>query len=505
MSGGVLAFAAMELPEKIKAKLQTLPDKPGVYLMRDRSGKIIYVGKASSLRNRVRHYFQSATLHSAEPKLRGLIRSIDDFEFIVVRSDADAVVTEGRMIKEYRPRYNVSFRDDKRFLLLKINLADPWPRFETGRIEKKDGAVYFGPYANSGSARAALEFVQKKYGVRQCRPREPGPEDHRHCHRDIIACCTAPCIVKIAADAYLKRCEEACAFLRGERREVLNEMQAEMEAAAAGQNFEKAAAIRDSLLMLRRALREKSKGRRDIETADADAKGGLTELQAALNLPSLPRVIECFDISNISGTHSVASMVCAVDGAPQRSRYRRFRIKTVEGSDDPASMAEVVRRRYSRVLAENLPLPDLLLIDGGVTQLGAARRELAALGLEKLPSAGIAKRMEELHTRDDLSEPPVRLPQGSAGIRVVQRLRDEAHRFALTYHRVLRNRKISESLLDEVEGIGEKRKELLLKQFGSVRRLSRVSAEELASVPGVGPMMAAEIRRVLGAMDRRPD
>lgn len=494
----------MELSDKIKAKIATLPDKPGVYLMRDRSGRIIYVGKAASLRNRVRHYFQSATLRSAEPKLRGLIRSIDDFEFIVVRSDADAVVTEGRMIKEYRPRYNVSFRDDKRFLLLKINLNDPWPRFETARIEKKDGATYFGPYANSGSARAALEFVQKKYGVRQCKPREPGPDDHRHCHRDIIAACAAPCIAKIAAEAYRKRCEEACEFLRGGRREVLNELQAEMEAAAARHEFEKAAALRDTLFMLRRALREKSKGRRDLDMADQDARDGLAQLQAALQLPSPPRVIECFDISNISGTHSVASMVCSQDGMPQRARYRRFRIKTVTGSDDPASMAEVVRRRYARVLVEHAPLPDLVLIDGGVTQLGAARRELAALGLERLPSAGIAKRFEELHTREDLREPPVRLEPGSAGIRVVQRLRDEAHRFALTYHRALRNRRIRESLLDEVEGIGDRRKELLLRHFGSVRRLAKAGEEEIAGVPGVGPVMAALIKARLSGPKAAP-
>lgn len=488
----------MDLSDKIKARLQTLPDKPGVYLMRDRAGTIIYVGKAVSLRNRVRHYFQRGTLASAPPKLRGLIRSIDDFEFIVVRSDADAVVTEGRFIKEYKPRYNVAFRDDKRFLMLKMNLNDPWPRIETARFEKADGAEYFGPYANGFAARVAKDFLEARFGLRQCHPREPGPDDHRHCHKDIIAHCSAPCILKIAADAYRARCVEACAFLRGERREFIDELRREMEAAAARQEFEKAAGLRDTVSMLLKALREKSKGRRDLTMATDDASAGLVELQAALNLPSPPRVIECFDISNISGTHSVASMVCSVDGMPQRSRYRRFRIKTVEGADDPASIAEVVRRRYTRVLAEQTPLPDLVLIDGGVTQLAAARRELAALGLEKLPTAGIAKKFEELHTRDDLREPPVRLPVGSPGIRVVQRLRDEAHRFALTYHRSLRNQRIRESLLDEVEGIGEKRKEVLLKHFGSVLRISRATEAEIAEVPGVGPAMAAQIARVLG-------
>lgn len=489
----------MEWSEKVKARLQTLPDKPGVYLMRDKSGRIIYVGKATSLRSRVRHYFQQATLRSADPKLRGLIRSIDDFEFIVVRSEADAVVTEGRMIKAYKPRYNVSFRDDKRFLLLKLNPADPWPRLETARFEKPDGARYFGPYSNTLAARAAKEFIEKRLGLRQCRPRVPGPEDHKHCHKDIVARCSAPCVARIAAEDYARRCDEACAFLRGERSDLLDEVKAEMEKAAAALQFEKAAALRDMLLLLRRALREKSHGLRDIDMAEEDAEAGVVQLGEALRLPGPPRTIECFDISNISGTHSVASMVVSLDGMPQRSRYRRFRIKSVEGSDDPASMAEVVRRRYGRVLAEHQPLPDLVLIDGGVTQLGAARRELEALGLTQLPSAGIAKRFEELHTSVDLSQPTVRLPVGAPGLRVVQRLRDEAHRFALTYHRALRNRKIRESLLDEIEGVGEKRKELLLKHFGSVRRMARASEDELAAVPGVGPALAREL---LGALAR---
>lgn len=487
--------------------MQGLPDKPGVYLMRDRSGRIIYVGKAVSLRNRVRHYFQHGTLRSSPPKLRGLINSIADFEYIVVRSEADAIITEGRMIKEYKPRYNVSFRDDKRFLLLRMRLSDPWPRLETCRIEKKDDAQYLGPYANSQAARAAMDFAQRRYGLRQCRPRDPGPDDHRHCHKDIIARCTAPCVGRIDRDAYLERCREAAAFLRGERREVLDELAAEMEQAAAVQDFETAAALRDTLLMLRSALKERSRGRRDIEMADSDAKQGLEEIRVALGLAAPPHVIECFDISNISGTHSVASMVCAVDGLPARQRYRRFRIKTVIGSDDPASMAEAVRRRYSRVLEEGQALPDLIVCDGGVTQLGAARKEFEQLGLLHVPSVGLAKRFEEIHTQPDLAEPPVRLPHGSPGLRILQRLRDEAHRFALTYHRALRNRKIRESALDDVEGIGEKRKKFILQHFGSVRRLQRATEEEIAAVPGVGPIMAAQIKAALNpdAADGRTD
>ena len=494
----------MALSEQVKQKLQGLPDKPGVYLMRDRNRRIIYVGKAASLRNRVRHYFQQGTLRSADPKLRGLIRSIADLDYLVVRTEAEAILTEGRMIKEYRPRYNVSFRDDKRFLLLRVHPGDPWPRFEPCRIDKRDGATYFGPYSNTIAARAALEFVEKRFGLRHCRPREPGPDDHRHCHADIVRFCSAPCVGRIAAADYRQRVAEACAFLQGDRPEILNELQEAMAAESAALRFEKAAALRDTLLMLRRAIRERARGTRSLELKVDDARAGVAELQQVLNLPVPPRVMECFDISNISGTHAVASMVCAVDGMPSRSRYRRYRIKTVLGSDDPGMMAEVIRRRYTRLLDEKAALPVLVLVDGGITQLRTARAELAALGLDRQPTAGLAKRLEEIYWNADTSFPPILLPHESSALKVLQRIRDEAHRFALDYHRRLRARLIRDSVLDEVEGIGGKRKELLLKTFGSVNRMRRASEEQLAAVPGIGPVMAQAIRVVLDrAVPRR--
>lgn len=487
----------MSLSESIKQKLQNLPDQPGVYIMRDKAGRIIYIGKASSLRNRVRHYFQQATLRSADPKLRGLIRGIADFDVIPVRTEAEAILTEGRMIKEYRPRYNVYFRDDKRFLLLRLHPDDPWPRFEPCRLDRKDGALYFGPYASSRAARTALDFVQRRFGIRECRPRIPGPDDHKHCHADIVRFCSAPCIGKITPDDYRSRVNEAIAFLRGERPELLREVEDQMRAAAERMDYEEAAALRDTLLLLRRAIRERARGTGQLHLKPEDALAGLQDLRIALNLPGLPRVIECFDISNISGSHAVGSMVVAVDGIPARNRYRRFRIKTVTGIDDPAMMAEVIRRRYTRVLNEKLPLPDLILIDGGITQLGAARAELAALGLSHVPSAGLAKRFEEIHTEPSMRASPIRLPRESFALRVLQQIRDEAHRFALDYHRLVRARRIRDSLLDEVEGVGEKRKELLLKRFGSVTRLARASEEEIAAVPGVGPQLARALKEIL--------
>ncbi|MBU0676711.1 MAG: excinuclease ABC subunit UvrC [Verrucomicrobia bacterium] len=492
----------MQISPKVKQKLQSLPDSPGVYIMRDRHGQIIYIGKAASLRKRVQSYFRRSTLRSARPKLRGLVKSIDDLEYLAVRTEAEATLTEGRMIKEYRPRYNVTFRDDKRFLLLRINLSDPFPRLQTCRIDKNDGAHYFGPYASAQAARAAMEFAEKRFGIRACSPIVPDGETYKHCMNDIIRYCAAPCIGKVSREEYMGRVGEAVAFLRGERKDCLTEIQEQMEKASAAMDFERAAALRDTLFLLRDAMKRKVRGMKSLEMKNEDARRGVKELKAALQLPTMPRVIECFDISNISGTHAVASMVCAVDGMPQKSRYRSFRIKTIEGIDDPAMMGEVIRRRYSRVSSEENEMPDLVLVDGGITQMRSARARLNELGLSNIPVVGLAKRFEEVYRDRDDGKQPLRLPTNSAGLLVLQRIRDEAHRFALTYHRKLRSRRISESVLDDIPGIGKKRKEQLLAHFGSIRRLRNAAIDEIAAVPGFGKatakLVAEELDRLHG-------
>ncbi len=487
----------MKIPDRVREKLKKLPDEPGVYLMRDRRGELIYVGKAVSLRKRVQTYFRQGTLKSAEPKLRGLIRSIDDFDFLVLRSEAEATLTESRLIKDYRPRYNVSWKDDKRFLLLKINLNDPFPRFKTCRLRKDDGATCFGPYSNAAAARAAKEFAEKRFGLRVCRPRVPGELDYKHCMNDIIRFCSAPCVGKVDENEYRGRAEEACAFLRGEKPEYLKEVRKAMEGASEELHFERAAALRDTYLLLHRAVKERASVRKTPAMKAEDARAGVQELQNVLGLKKLPRVIETFDISNISGTHAVGSMVCATDGMPNPKRYRLFRIKTVEGIDDPAMMAEVIRRRYGRLLKEGKPLPDLVLVDGGITQVRAAKASLAELGLNELHVAGLAKRFEEIVRDHGKHGAPVRLPRDSAALQVLQRIRDEAHRFALTYHRKLRSQRIKESMLDEIPGIGAKRKQQLLAHFGSVARLRRASEEDIAQVPGFGKEMARLVKDVL--------
>lgn len=481
----------MNVPEQIRRKLRELPDAPGCYLMRDAHGRIIYVGKAVSLRRRVTSYFRDATLRRGSPKLRGLVRSVHDFDCLLVRSEAEAILTEGRLIKEYKPRYNVSFKDDKRFLLLSADAREPLPRFRLCRIRRDDGCLYFGPYASAAPARAALDFVEKTFGIRKCGPRQPDAETYRHCLNDVIRFCSAPCTGRISPEAYRERFDQACAFLRGERKDELAALEAAMQEASEGLEFERAAALRDLLLLLRAAVRSRARVAPTPEMRREDAAAGVDELQGVLGLAVPPRVIEGYDISTISGTLAVGSLICFHDGLPQRSRYRRFRIRTVAGSGDPAMIGEVVRRRFERNKAEGRAAPDLILVDGGITQVRAARAALADSGFDGVAVAGLAKRFEEIVVDD--GGPPRRLSRDSKALQVLQRLRDEAHRFALAYHRLLRARRIQESRLDEIPGIGEAIRARLLERFGSVHRLARADRAEVESVPGVGTRLAEAV------------
>lgn len=487
----------MNLDPRVRKTLDALPDEPGVYLMRDRSGRVIYVGKAVSLRKRVQSYFRASTQRRADPKLRSLVKSVADLEFVALRNEAEATLFEGKLIKEYRPRYNVSFKDDKRFLMLRAHPGDPFPRFTAVRLQRDDGARYFGPYASSQSARAALEFVEKRFGLRRCRPRLPGPEDHRHCLNDIIRYCCAPCIGKASEQDYAARFGEACAFLRGERPAIVREIRDSMAEAAAAQNYERAAALRDTMRLLDEAVRRRVLAGRPAPVREADARNAVGDLQRLLGLPAPPRTIECYDISNISGTLAVGSMVCAEDGLPRRSRYRLFRIRTVEGSDDPAMMAEVIRRRFARAGQAGWAPPDMVLVDGGITQLRAARAELDRLGFASVATAGLAKQLEQIHHGPPDAERVLTLPRDTPALLVLRALRDEAHRFALTYHCRLRAERMRESVLDEIEGVGESRKKGLLLRFGSVRRLMAASEAEIAAVEGIGPVLAGAIRAAL--------
>ncbi len=521
----------MAVTEPIRSKLSQLPHKPGVYLMKDRFGTVIYVGKAHDLRKRVSQYFHPSRRMGWDLKFNALVEAIHDFDVHVVKSEPEAVLLEGKLIKEFHPRYNVSFRDDKRFLLLKVNLNDPIPRFTLTRLKTDDGARYFGPFAGSGALRRTLTLVRHKFNLRGCRPLTPNETDYKHCLYAHLKVCTAPCIGNVTHEQYRMQVLAACDFLDGQSREMKVQLEAEMKKAAASQDYEKAAQLRDLLFDLRRTTLKTEKFERlpyKLPVA-IDPDRDLAELGAVLRLAAPPQRIEGFDISNISDTFAVASMVSFKNGRPDRSNYRRFKMKTVVGQDDFACMAETVRRRYSRLLREARgededrglnteegrsgerpsailqspsSFPDLILIDGGKGQLNAARAELAKLSLNHVPIIGLAKEFEEIY-RPGESE-PLRLGHDTGALKLLQRVRDESHRFANTYNAQLRLKKISESLLDEFPGIGERRKAALLKKFGSVHRLRLASAEEIARVPGFGGKAAAELKSFLEARSVLP-
>jgi excinuclease ABC subunit C len=487
----------------LRERLRQLPEKPGCYLMRDRRGRIIYVGKARSLRRRVGNYFRPAAMRRADPRLRSLLKSVQDLEWLVTRDEQQALLTENELIKQHQPRYNVLLRDDKRFLAIRGDPREPLPRLTTCRLIRPDGALYFGPLPSGTQVRLALDFLERRHGLRRCSPPRPDADTYRHCHDDVIRFCSAPCVGRVTAERYRAAFQEACACLRGERPAVLESLREEMGEAAAARDFERAAVLRDTWLALREFLRQRRRGPLPSPRLRQEAAArGLSQLQAALGLAAPPRLIECFDVSDTSGTLAVAGLVCAVQGLPDRRRYRRFRIGGVTGADDPRMLAEAVRRHYARLLAEGGTLPGLLLVDGGITQLRAAREALRELGLGELPAAGLAKRHEELVLDD--GRPPLRLPPASEALMVVTRLRDEAHRFALAYHRRLRQRRIRESALDEIPGIGPRRKEQLLRAFGSVHRLARASPEAVAALPGIGRARAETILRAVGGGPASP-
>ena len=477
----------------LRERLKTVPNRPGCYLMRDRRGEIIYVGKAKNLRRRVLSYFRAGANHA--PKVRSMVNTVADLEFMTVRNEAEALLTEANLIKKYKPHFNILMRDDKRYLALRADPDDPFPAFRTCRIVRDDGAIYAGPFPSAPVVRAAKDFVEKRFGLRGCTALAPDEETHRHCHADVVRYCSAPCEGRISVADYRARFDEACAFLRGERPQIIAEVAEEMKAAAAKEDFAKAARLRDTVF----ALREMTKAhfvRKSPEMRREDALKGLAELADALHLAAPPHVIECVDIANLFGTHNVASLVVAVDGLPDGRWYRRFRIESFEGADDPRAMAEVVWRRYGpeSTIAAKSPKADLYICDGGVTQLRAARAVFAEIGLADMPSVGLAKQQEILVTDDARGD--VFLPRDSQALMVVTRLRDEAHRFANTYHRNLRERTIRESALDDVPGIGPAKKTALLKTFHSVYGIARATVEEIASAAGVGAEIAAAVKHV---------
>jgi excinuclease ABC subunit C len=531
----------MTVPRKEKPDLQKkvheVPHKPGVYLMRDRFHRVIYVGKARDLRKRVSSYFLPSKIAQADLKTRAMLGATWDFETHVVRSEAESILLEGKLIKEYRPRYNISFRDDKRFLLVKVDMSEEWPRFRLARFKKNDNARYFGPYAEAGALRQTLNLMRKKFGVLTFGRGAPSERELKSATYQVPMR-----LSEITAEQYRERAAQACEFLEGRSREMIDALKEQMNKAAEKMDFEKAADLRDMIEDVRRTTKPMRRFTRGSLPSAVDPMADVQTLADALQLPRLPRVMECFDISNISTTHVVASMVCFRDGFPDRDYYRRYRIRTVEGQDDFASMAEVVRRRYSRVLLtiaergvrsadredvdlapehsqenaletarrlekESNPqspirtpqsyvrLPDLIIVDGGKGQLSSACRELQRLGLHDLPIIGLAKEHEEIYRPGRAL--PLQLPPDSGALHLLQRIRDEAHRFANAYHQLLLKKRVEESILDDCPGVSQNRKSLLLRRFGSVNRLRKASVDDIAGTEGIGRKLAEEVHRFL--------
>jgi excinuclease ABC subunit C len=593
-------------------KLEALPDRPGVYLYRNGAGEILYVGKARSLRSRVRSYFQPSAQHP--PRIARLVEEIADLEFIVTDTELEALVLEANLIKREKPPYNVILRDDKNFPYLKLSLEDEYPRVSLVRQPKLDGNLYVGPCLPASVAWRSMRLVQRYFRVATCKEVFDGKR--RPCLYYHLDQCLAPCAGKTTPEEYGRAVRDGRLFLEGRHRELESSLEAQMRAASERQEYEKAARYRDTLAVVRR-LRErqqflsvgleeqdyfahhaegtdialelfqmregKVQGRREFTfegiefepasfyasvlgqyyaesepppevyvpnlPAEADLlerwlserRGGrvhikvpergvkrkflelvrknaalafearfraahrhgvevLEQLASLAGLEEPPYRIECFDISNLQGTDSVASLVVWEGGRPKKSDYRAFTIRTVKGPDDFASIAEAVTRRYRRLLAEGRRLPDLVLLDGGAGQLGAAVRALAAEGLPTLPMLALAKREEEIYLEGRSG--PVRLDRSSPVLHLLQRMRDEAHRFAVAQHRKKRSRRTIRTALLDVPGVGPARARKLLREFGSLEEVSRAPTEALARV--VGRRAAEAIASSLGPGRKGP-
>ncbi len=608
--------------ETIATRLAGLPTLPGVYIFRDANRRVIYVGKAIVLRNRVRSYFQDGANHTA--KTERLVADIADLEWIVTASELEALILENELIKRYRPRYNIRLKDDKRYPYIKVTWQEDYPKIHVVRTMQRDGARYFGPFTSTRAVYQTLDVVRRIFPYCSCNRPLPGTPNDRPCFYYHIKRCPGPCIGAVTREEYREIIDRACMFLEGKQEEVVHRLQGEMQDAAEQLNFEYAAQLRDQIAavttiierqrivsshlrdhdfvafarddsqacvqvffirggkligreyfvltgagdedetqvmtsfikqfyddaayvppeilvhtdlddlpIIEQWLRQKRGNkvvvkvprrgekralmRMALENAEetltrlraeweADTSKhveALSELQHALDLPEPPSRIECYDISNIQGTAATGSMVVFVQGAPSKQDYRHFRIKSVDGPNDFASMAEVLRRRFARARERAdersidgktnrwAIMPDLVIVDGGKGQLSAALEAMEAMGVGHIPVAALAKQNEELFVPGRSAS--ILLPRDSQALYLVQRIRDEAHRFAITYHRKLREKRGTASLLDEIPGIGPKRRRALLQAFGSVDAIRQASVDDLVAIPGITRRLAEQV------------
>jgi excinuclease ABC subunit C len=593
----------------LRQKLNRLPSQPGVYILKGGQGRILYIGKAKVLRNRLRSYFQGTPTH---PRLRVLISKVADFETVVTDTEVEALILEANLIRLHRPRYNVNLKDDKRYPFLKVTVNEPYPRLLIVRRRKPDGARYFGPYTNVKAMRATLRTLRKIFPIRTCSFPLPSSRSVPVCLDYHINRCLGPCQGMVSHADYRRMIESVCLFLSGKKAHLAALLRRQMLQAAERKNFELAAQLRDQLFALEAVMRrqkvvspdlvdrdvlayaaqdhracgvilqiregsviarqhfyvtvpsissasdvisalirrhyadatlipeeilvshelddmeliqrwlrtnrakkvtirvpQRGQKAKLVRMASENARHLLREtmverqrrkarpsapvagLQKELGLAEAPGHIQAFDISNILGQDAVGSMVVFRNGRTAKKEYRRFKVKSVPGQNDFAMMAEVIGRRFQRLLREDRELPDLVVVDGGKGQLSSARKALVDLGISEQPMVGLAKRMDELflpNRRDAFM-----IPKSSPALKLLQRIRDEAHRFAVQYHRKLREGRLRGSELEAIAGIGRERSRRLLNHFGSLKRLKASSREELSAVPGLGRKLARRV------------
>jgi excinuclease ABC subunit C len=426
-------------------KVKQFPTTPGVYLMKDAQGRLLYVGKAKNLRNRASHYFTKAAAEDA--RTADLVPLIVDIDFLPAESEVDALLLEARLVKDVQPRFNVELKDNKTFPYLQIRIREDFPRVEFTRNPRRRGVKLYGPFTSAKSLRFAMQVLQRIFQFRTCsldiKADDPRWRWFRPCLLHSIRQCTAPCNFRVSREDYRKQIRSLRLVLEGKKDRLIREMEAEMQAASTALLFEKAARLRDDIEALRK-LGQRGDVDRDVqpEVFAIEPRKGLVGLRKVLGLPQTPRTIEGVDIAHLGGSDTVASLVSFIDGLPFKPGYRRYRIKSVEGVDDFASIREVVTRRFRRLATSEEVFPDILLIDGGKGQLNAALDAFRMLHIEPPCLISLAKREEEIYRPGDAE--PLRLSRHAAALRLLQYVRDEAHRFAQHYHHILRRKKLEE-------------------------------------------------------------
>ncbi len=476
---------------KLKAKIKTLPNCPGVYFHKDKLGEIIYVGKAAVLKNRVRQYFQNS--RDMDLKTKVLVSEIADTDWVETDSEIDALFLEAEMIKRYMPKYNILLRDDKSLTYIRIDIKSEWPVVEFTRNPADDGAEYFGPYYNSFAVKKALRYLRKVFPY-LTKPRVVRPDDNR---MDLDAHLgLAP--VNVTSQQYKSNLRKLISYINGSRKQIYSEIEEDMKKAAKSQNFEMAAILRNKLNTLKELQLKIMFG--DKEFLDISKDAALRDLVGLLSLPKAPARIEGYDISHIGGTNVVASMVVFKNGASDRSEYRKFKTHT-ERNDDFYNMSEIITRRFSDKNLKSWGTPNLVLIDGGKGQLDAAITARDKCGHQSVPFIGLAKRDEQIIIYGSIKDKEavikiggsievsdkftiINLPKSSNLIKLLQRIRDESHRFAVSYHTVLRKSKQTAGALDDIPGIGPKTRSKLIRKFGSVSALRSISEDNIAEVVG---------------------